>query len=254
MSLEESSRNLVNGEHLEESDYMIRACIIHGTEIQESHHPGFKRARHVDFWYWHNPEKSAKAIEHAMRESTHSCTISHIDNMNKWSREYRNCTAVVAVGKSRKTGGNISFLTHQDPAFFLQDKPYNWGKIWRSEHFASKLQDTVGRLLDASVPWSVDIVIVWWQSTWTGNFDEYIESILTLDDIIGGVTGEHTTVISGPTLNQKVWDNDKAFYLDTARRRLYLYRQFHQSETLMHFTSEKVREVVDAIKEANQIN
>lgn len=159
MELDQSYENPVNGEHLIDSRHIIRACITNAPEVDKSVHPKFKSARYVDFWYWYDEDESRRSIEHTMRSDTHSCTISYIDERDKWSREYRNCTAVVAIGKGRKTGKNQSFLTHQDPVFFLSDTPHENSGIWKSEYYARKLRESLSRLIDSSEEGSVDVVI-----------------------------------------------------------------------------------------------
>jgi hypothetical protein len=48
--------------------------------------------------------------------------ISPIDTSNKFSSKYFSCTGIVLVAKDKETGENISFMSHQDPKYFLNHK------------------------------------------------------------------------------------------------------------------------------------
>lgn len=238
--------NSVNGVHLVDPWYLIQTCISNDCEINRGKIRGFKSAKEVDFWYWQNPDVSSRVLAYSMRAGTHSCTISKTNNSDKWSREYRNCTAIVAIGKSRETGENISFLTHQDPHFFLSRKPYESLNMTRSEYFSRKLKWAMERLLLLSEEGSVDVIILWGRTEWY-NTEEYEESIFYLDAVIAPLIGVSPAIIAGPTFTAKTWDSDKAVYVDTKRRRVYFFRKYHETESLSHWTSANVKELLEKI-------
>ena len=49
-------------------------------------------------------------------------TISLVDTSYKFSSKYFSCTGIVVSAKDKETGENISFMSHQDPKYFLNHK------------------------------------------------------------------------------------------------------------------------------------
>lgn len=148
----------------------------------------------------------------------HSYVISPIDGRNKLSHKYANCTGVVAVGVDKKTGKEISFLSHQDPVYFLEEKE-------RGEKFGQDLKRALQRLLRRSHKNTVDIVVFGGNMVFEkDDCREYRKSIEFLDDVIYSATKMHPVVISGP---KKFFGPETAAF-NTEKRQLILMRRDQQ--------------------------
>jgi hypothetical protein len=136
--------------------------------------------------------------------------ISPVDEKPKFTENLWNCTSIVAVGREKETGKEISILTHQDPSIFLKEK----GK----KLFFVDLEDRLGEFKEKCLKGTIDIVIA------GGNLrekapEEYEKSIEALSSTVEGLFGFKPTVIVGP--KESGMDN---IYLDTQNRRLYVVR------------------------------
>ncbi len=148
--------------------------------------------------------------------------MSPIDTANKFSVRYANCTGIIVVGTDLETGQNVSFLTHQNPSYFLHD----------SKKFVEDLHARFSKLKDTCIPGTIDAVL------FGGKFanvrevedpahpihkieqEDYIESIRLASKEIQEYLGFSPTVIVGPKLNPA---EDVAVF-DTQERRLFLER------------------------------
>ncbi len=112
--------------------------------------------------------------------------MSPIDNLDKLSRSFYNCTGAVVTGKDKNTSENISFLSHQDPEYFLDEE--------KKFRFARDLKRQIEELRRRSIEGSIDAVILGGQSTGK----EYVESIKLLGHEISDLLGFEPVVITGP--------------------------------------------------------
>jgi hypothetical protein len=80
-----------------------------------------------------NYDKSHEELEMAgfKNPKTYSYVISQIDNFSKISKNYFNCIGFLAVGYKKGTKENISFMSHQNPRYFLK----------REEQYKSFIKD-----------------------------------------------------------------------------------------------------------------
>jgi len=181
--------------------------------------------------------------------------ISPIDERNKLSLEYRNCTGLAAVGTSRESGKNISFLTHQYPQEFLQDS---------RRAFVRDLSERLKLLKELSEEGSIDVVIYggnyFTRDDGYGEYDaagrsiveyakDYKKSINLLSEIIKEQFGFRPVVITGPN---RISNNQNVFF-DTEHRQLHVVRprskknfetneSYHATKNALKLNEKKWRE------------
>src|SRR3989344_1434835 len=120
-------------EHLRADIKPIMTCV--GTRADFGDHPGpmvifenpkskkvVNNAGHVDY-YGNSRELTNKGFRN---HGDYSYVISTIDKQDKFSDGFRNCTGLLVAGQDKNTGENISFLSHEDPGYFLSSdgKPH----------------------------------------------------------------------------------------------------------------------------------
>lgn len=151
--------------------------------------------------------------------------ISPIDNSDKFSKELSRCTGLIIAGTDKKTGENISFLSHQDPyALFINLKKDNFVK-----HLNQRLLEMKNRCRQSSV--SSVIVGGRYYGETHPEIDYVLESypdIVKLIDLeVKKVLGIETVVANGPKIPRGFDD----IYYDNKNRRLYLIRPRINSDT-----------------------
>lgn len=107
-------------------------------------------------------------------EETHYYLMSNVSEDDKYSLDYRNCTWVIMTWIDRISWKNISFMTHQDPKFFLKHKSI----------FKNDLKQKIDEIIEKSKPWSIDVVLFWWSEWYDLEFEEYEKGVKLLDKII----------------------------------------------------------------------
>lgn len=150
-----------------------------------------------------------------------SYLISSIGERDWFSDRYMSCTGVVAIGRDAATGKEISFLSHQDPNYFVD------GDKDKIEKFSAALSDSLKELGARSEKDSVEVLLV------GGNFDphaagggdykhdQYKRSIRALDQIIQGLTGVSPRVLTGP--NNRV-GSETVVVVETQKRKIWIDR------------------------------
>lgn len=116
--------------------------------------------------------------------------ISPVDDWNKYSLKYINCTGIVVAGREEETGKNISFLSHQSPRSIGELKIY----------FRKDLEEAITEIKERSRPGTIDAVI------FGGNYflndvehrREYIEAVKLLNVRVRKILGLEPLVITGP--------------------------------------------------------
>jgi hypothetical protein len=220
----EKLSNPLKSEHLIESAKPIMACM--GTPKQFKDNPGDEKEAfqnsNPDFEgthsvnYYDDPEELKK--KEFKNEGIETYVITTVDSFDKYSDGFRNCTGIVAAGKDKKTGEEISFMSHQDSREFLS------GGI--KDKFFADLKDRLAELKERSVEGTVDAVIV------GGNYFEftssegesvkkhYLDSIDLLSKETSEVLGFEPVIIAGPKLTR---GDDTVFY-SNKERKLYMMR------------------------------
>ncbi|MBI4118210.1 MAG: hypothetical protein HY455_01575 [Parcubacteria group bacterium] len=231
MSLEkpqQEPKNPLTSEHLKEGVRPIIAAV--GTREQFENHPGAGRdlfnatlralgntpTRNVN--YYGNPaELTSESFKNA---GMHSYVISTIDNANKFSEGYADCTGLVVAGQDKETGENVSFLSHQDPSYFLT-------LVGLEANFKRDLKERLEEFKRRCKEGTIDAVIVG-GNYFIDKFPEhdheyrakYLQSINLLKGEVSQVFGFEPVVMTGPKI---VSGKDNIFY-DNERRRLYVVR------------------------------
>ncbi len=160
--------------------------------------------------------------------------ISEVNWENKYSKDFYNCTSVIAIWKDKISWENISFLTHQHPDSIK----------WKM--FKEDLNKSLNELKEKSIDWSIDIVILWWNNN--NNFNEYVWVIEELKVLINEKIWINPDVIWWPTNNYKesfIWylGTSKDILLNTKKRQIKFYKSFLDKKTTIDYNSSKVTEL-----------
>ena len=195
--------------------------------------------------------------------------ISPIDSKNKYSGDFLDCTGVVASGIDKKTSKNISFMSHQNPDFFLDDEE-------KQIKFRKDLIQRLKELKEQSLPNTIDVVIVGGNEDITPkkvpdeNFrlgiddetkflkDEYTnykESIQILNNTIIKVLEFSPTILIGlnSRISQKPGSNNALdIYFDNKNRRLYTIREKQESENNESFLPNNIDNQIKKVKKVKK--
>ena len=167
--------------------------------------------------------------------------ISPLDEKAKFTEGLYNCTSLVAVGREKGTGRELSFLTHQKP-----------DKISLDGDFATDLKSQLQELKDRCEEGSVDVIISGGQF-FTKFIQQYEDSLKILDHLVRDVLGFEPIVIVGPKgeydkSEKKVDVFKDNIYFDTQKRRMYDVRPENQDLYNENFKPDKIKEMEDKWK------
>ncbi|MEK7463328.1 MAG: hypothetical protein AAB621_03145 [Patescibacteria group bacterium] len=186
----------------------IMACI--GTPADFEDYPGPTAV----FDGYRNAEENNNA-HHVDYRASGTYVMSPVDKQDKFSDSFRNCTGLLVAGQDKNTGGNISFLSHESPRFFLLTEEYK-------NEFIADLEQRLEEIRERCVDGTIDARIV------GGNYftkekkymEDYLESIKLLSSEVSKVLGFEPIVVTGP---KTLVGNDDVYY-DNEHRRLYIVR------------------------------
>lgn len=151
--------------------------------------------------------------------------ISSISSCNKLTRYLYDCTSLIVAGKEKRTGQELSFLSHQDPFQFLQK-----GRV--RGLFILHLMESLWKMKKVCEEGTIDIVIA------GGNYflddpcnsydpkevkeskETYKKSISFLSRVVSKFFDFEPVVIVGP----KTTDRSDAILYVNNERRLYITR------------------------------
>lgn len=210
-----------NKSHLKKGVRPIMACVETIEQLEKNpglefemfleELPKLRNTKEVD--YYSDPWELKR--QNFKNAGNSSYVISTIDDSNKFSKGFKNCTGLVVSGIDKETGENISFLSHEDPGFFLR-------RGGDGEQFMSDLGERLEELKARSAEGTIDAVIV------GGNYFkgseymlDYLGSIHVLSDKVSKILGFEPMVIAGPKEVRKGTDN---VFFDNKNRRLYVVR------------------------------
>lgn len=138
------------------------------------------------------------------------------------SDHYMNCTAVVAIGRDADTGKEISFLSHQDPRYFVD------GGTEKAEIFSRELGESLKELKARSQSDTVEVSLL------GGNYDvntkeeekgyqhrHYRQSIEKLRQIVQDSLGFDPKVLAGPNNNIGL---ETIIIVETQKRKVWIER------------------------------
>ncbi len=228
-------KNPLLSEHLHEGIRPIMACMTTwddfrtNKETWEEFRNYFERSEMLNVDYEGDPGYLKQ--EHFKNAGVKTYTISPIDSFGKFSESFKNCTGLIVAGVDRVTGEEISFLTHQDPTYFLQP-----------EHTSVFLKDLETHLLtmhERCQEGTVDAVIV--GGNWLEGKEEfqrnYSESLDLISSEVKKTLGFEPVVLTKPKNTPGADD----VYYDTLNRRLFLLRGNSSGFTPSFLASEAKR-------------
>lgn len=211
--------NPVNPRHLKEGVSPIRACI--GTPEQFKNKPGAEKAAFDDeaqnLSGTHNVDYYGEPEDLTNKKFKHDddYVLSPVDNLDKFSKSFLNCTGIIVTGQDKETGKNVSFLSHQTPQCFLTNKD-------KRNRFTHNLKQRLVEIKKRSVKGTIDAVIIGgnYSEKWVRYQEDYLRSVKLLSAEAQKILGFEPLVMTGPkTLGGK----DNVFY-DNKGRRLYIMR------------------------------
>lgn len=218
--------NPLKSEHLKPGIKPIMACVGTIDEFKQNENERigfFENMISKDISNTHNVNyygSHEELIDQGFKNaSSYSYVISKIDDLDKFSKSFINCTGIIITGCDKKTSKNISFLSHQDPAYFL-------GKSFNKNKFTKDLREQLINLKEKSVEGTIDAVIVggnYFKEEDDRNFrEDYFNSIKLLSKEVKEILGFEPVVMIGPKII-KSGKKDDVFY-DNDNRRLYIIR------------------------------
>ncbi|MFA6565670.1 MAG: hypothetical protein WCT48_02915 [Candidatus Paceibacterota bacterium] len=215
-------KNALKSEHLNKGIKPIIACVDTYDNMEDLGEfeellfsDDTREVESVNFYA--NPEKLAEKDFKNAGYQTY--VISAIDNTDKFSKTFGDCTGTVVTGQDKETKEDISFVSHEEPNFFTKEHPEKF-----SEDFRLRLQEIKKRC----IPGTIDAVIM------GGNYyvdvvgeefdnnhrDNYRNSIDILSKEISDVLGFEPPIITGPKLSG---GEDHILYRN-GQRRLHVLR------------------------------
>lgn len=227
--------------HLKDGVKAIIACV--GTPDQFRENSGIetelkgvfrivpKKSGASNIDYYGDPTKLTE--QNFKNAGRYSYVISPADGFDKFSGEFANCTGLVVTGQDKSTGENISFLSHQDPGYFLAEKT-------NSNQFVEDLRQRLKELKERSVEGTIDAVIVGgnYFTESEGFLKNYLESIKLLSEEISKILGFQPIVMTGPKTTS---GRDHVFY-DNKNRRLYIMRPNVGDDTTKSFSPSEIKD------------
>jgi hypothetical protein len=222
--VEKIVENKKNNEHLKEGISPIMACVgkpqdfKHEEKIIRFFCREINHAHDLD-WGENFEELKEEGFEN---DGSDSYLISPLDSLDKYSKNYFNCTGLILSGKEKGSGKNISFMTHQNPEYFLIDNGKNFLK-----DLIKKIKELKERCEDKTI----DAAVVGGSYSKVRDFkepdpkrdifiQEYLKSIKFLSEKIKKEIGFEPIVIVGPKTEP---GSDIVFY-ENDTKRLYLMR------------------------------
>jgi len=180
-----------------------------------------------------------KLKEHGFKHAgIDSYLISPVSGQDWFSDHYFNCTAVVAIGRDANTGKEISFLSHQDPGYFID------GDDEKKENFSQALAGSLNELKLSSHDETIEVFLL------GGNFDaankgsdfnrQYLQSIDKLKDIVQRSVGFDPEVICGP--NSRM-GSETTITVETQDRNIWIERDDQASEFDESFQANDLDEI-----------
>ena len=172
------------------------------------------------------------------QDGIESYLISPISERDWFSDHYFSCTAVIGMGRDAKTGQELSFLSHQDPNYFVDGGPQ------KAEKFKRALARTLKELKARSEEGSVDVSLL------GGNFSaeaeegdykhhQYLQSIAKLREIVQESLEFDPQVLAGPNNNL---GSETAITVETAKRKVWLERSRQAPEFDQPFMANQLEE------------
>lgn len=154
-------------------------------------------------------------------DGKHSYVISPVDNKDKFSKGFVNCTGLLVAGKDKNTGEDVSLLSHENPGHFLNGEK-------SEEIFSGDIRNRLNELKERCIDGTIDAIIVGGnyfkgnegENFWEKYQDDYFRSVGALSKEVLNVFNFEPIVITGPKRGTGI---ENVFY-DNKNRRLYIMR------------------------------
>src|SRR5258708_2995003 len=160
--------------------------------------------------------------------------ISKISNLPKFSESFWGCVGLVVSGKSRESGKNISFISHQPPVKVLNQE--------ENGSFFTDLQESLAQMVKLCDDGSIDAVIVGGAKMDIAGNSRYPDVVKTLSLKVKETLGFEPSIINGPKATLITPDGELAadnIYYDTDNKRLYFIRS-EVNRKIGNFTGSEV--------------
>jgi hypothetical protein len=178
-------------------------------------------AEEINFY---EPAYSLERGKH-LNAGSYSYVISAIDSQSKFSNKYKNCTGLLVAGVDKRTGKNVSFLTHQEPVNVI---------LLKKEKFLDHLRLQLERVKAQCKPGTLDSILIGGNDLnqnhtfLDDNLDPvtmsyakiYTDSNKLISDEVKKILGFEPDIVNGP----KTVTGGDEFYYDNENRRGYLAR------------------------------
>src|SRR3989344_2039371 len=184
----------------------------------------------------HDPEKLERLKEkNFLNGGIKTYVISTIDELDKFSQRFYDCSGIVVTGIDRQTGKNVSSKSHQNPEGFLYSAKQDF-----STHLRERLSEIKRRCKEGTVD-AVVIGGMYYEFTSqegeTEDFRQnYIDSIKFLGKEVRTILGFDPVVVSGPKLSG---GGDNIYYSNKDRR-LYFVRSGDINKNTRDFSASKI--------------
>ncbi|MCC7160562.1 hypothetical protein IT399_02500 [Candidatus Nomurabacteria bacterium] len=154
----------------------------------------------------------------ALHAGKSTYVISTIDELNKFEKEIYMCTVLIVVGKDKNSGQNVSFVSHQYPGEFLNDK---------KKDFIDHLQQRLLEFKEKCEKETIEAVIVGGKDykplkTNDPMTEWYTESIKLLEGQVEHILKIKAKTVNGPKHNHE--ERPDLAIFETQKRKLYLIR------------------------------
>lgn len=149
--------------------------------------------------------------------------ISNIDNSNKYSEDFKNCTGVVVAGIN-KNGEKISFMSHENSGVFLDR---------HIREFTSHLDKRMLEMQDLCIKGSIDVIILGGKYLNQDNYykKSYEEALALLSTEIEKILTIKPQIINGPKIDEALKIGPDSAYYNNNERVLYFVRPKINPET-----------------------
>ncbi|HEY5588639.1 MAG TPA: hypothetical protein VIK86_06760 [Candidatus Paceibacterota bacterium] len=263
--------NTLENKHLKEGVSPVMACIsdreLKNNEFWKNLQEFKKDATFIDYTKTTNKFELAK--NGYLSAGHNSYVISNIDNKNKYSNAYLDCTGLIVSGVDKKTKEPISFLTHQDPSFFEKSKE---NKL----KFKMDLNTRINELINRCEPDTIDAVVFGGSKIHDLNnvpdenyrkgidddsdflkdeYSDYINSVKFLNFIVSNQVNFSPVVLIGPNNNFNSPENTMgeykhslSVYFDNKNKRVYAVRPTQNTINNESFLAKDVYDQIDKIK------
>jgi hypothetical protein len=212
-------KNTLKSEHLSKGVKPIMICVDTADNRAAFEKKDFraemKNALNVNF-FGYPEDLDDEDIKNA---GIGTYAVSPVNERNKFSRGYCECTGVIVSGVDKETGKNISFLSHQDPNDLLTGHPEKFSADIRSQLLEIKNKCEEGTI-DAVIMGGNYITKKGNKKALKSTRENYDHVISALSEEIKSALGFEPVVIVGP----KNVPGDDHLYFDNDNRRLHIFR------------------------------